>query len=152
MLVRVLVSSRCNFWLSRKAVERARELDAAWAFPDHIPLVGEPEHFASDEDDLEQWEDTYALPPEVPRHDPALLQVFDELGSDGMVGGDRGSRAEIHCLTIPDDVTYYVDSYCSEWIAEQHRCWQIGKDSDGLGTDAGHLTFTIDSHFASKGA
>jgi hypothetical protein len=140
--MRILVSSVCKFWLSRKAVERARELVAAWAFPDHMPLVGEPEHFAADEDDPEQWEDTYALPDVVPRHDPVLLQIFDELGGSAMAGGRDGD--EILCLTIPDDVTYYVDSYCAEWISEQHRRWSL----DGPpGEPAGHPSFSLESKF-----
>jgi hypothetical protein len=144
--MRVLVSSICNFWMTRKAVERARELDAAWAFPDSMPLVGEPEHFASgdEEDKNERWEDTYSLPSQVPRHDPVLLQVFDELGSEGMAGGDGD---EIHCLEIPDDVAYYVGSYCSEWIAEQHREWTLHGDGEA---PAGFPTFSLESRFVSR--
>lgn len=141
--MRVLISSVCNFWLTREAVERARELDAAWAFPDHTPLVGEPEHFSSDEDDLKGWENQYALPSTVPRHDPALLQLHDELGSD------MSPDHEVHCLTIPDDVTYYVASYCAEWIAEQHREWSAGQPP---GNSAGTHAFSIDSKFSSSSA
>lgn len=144
--MRVLVSSICNFWMTRRAVERARELDAAWAFPDYMPLVGEAEHFAtgSEEDGEGHWEDTYSLPDAVPRHDPILLQVFDELGSEGMAGGDGD---EVFCLEIPDDVVYYVDSYCSEWISEQHRRWSVGGPS---GEPAGHHAFSLESRFSAR--
>ena len=144
--MRVLVSSICNFWISRKAVERARELDAAWAFPDHTPLVGEPEHFAAEDDDEERWEDVYSLPDTVPRHDPVLLQLYDELGQE-MVGGDKVD-GEVRCLEIPDDVTYYVGSYIGEWIAEQHREWF--PDSPSSGVRGGRPAFNIDSRFTSE--
>lgn len=142
--MRVLVSSVCNFWLTRQAVERARELDAPWAFPDHTPLVGEPQHHTygdEDVDEEERWEDQYALPATVPRHDAILLQLYDELGSE------MSPDHEVHCLSLPDDMTYYVASYCTEWVAEQHREWGAGQPP---GQNAGTHAFTIDSRFVSK--
>lgn len=145
--MRVLVSSVCNFWISRAAVERARELDAPWAFPDHMPLVGEPEH-RSARIERDRWEDRYALPSTVPRHDPVLLQVFDELGNEKMVGQSSMGDDEIFCLEIPDDVTYYVGSYCAEWISEQHREWHAG--NDGM-TRGDWPAFSRESRFVSEG-
>jgi len=142
--MRVLISSVCNFWLTREAVERARELDAAWASPDHTALVGEPQHFSygSDEGDGE-WENRYGLSPSIPRHDPVLLQLYDELGN-GM-----SPDHEVECLTIPDDVTYFVGSYCAEWISEQHREWGAGQEP---GSPAGSPAFSVDSKFVPHGA
>ena len=135
--MRVLISSSCSFWVSREAVLRARELGASWAFPDYIPLKGE-EGCWLDDCDREEY---YSFDSRVPRHDPTLLQVFDELG-ERMVG-DMGSG--IHCIEIPDDVEYFVGSYVGEWIAEAHRTW--ADDTGSGGEPGGGPVFTKDSKF-----
>ena len=145
--MRVLISTCSSFWISREAVERARQLDALWAFPDKIALRGEPGCL----NDKTDREENYTLACEVPRHDPILLQVFNELGGERMSGweGDK-----IVCLEIPDDVRYYVDSYCGEWIAEQHRVWGQDYDAGVEGRPAGtpYSAFTKDSVFKPLGA
>ena len=148
--MRVLVSTCSSFWISRKAVERARELDAKWAFPDHLPLMDEPQHhsFGEEGDRVEGEDDQNPLPDEVPRHDPQLLQVFDELGGEAMSGWDGD---EIACLEIPDDVTYYVASYIGEWIAAQHRQWSLDTDMGGDSAGMMYYTFTKDSVFRPLG-
>jgi len=142
--MRVLISTSTSFWISRRAVERARELDAAWAFPDHTPLVGEPQHHSHGEEDEDSWEDLYSLPAELPRHDPVLLQVFDELGGIEMCGWD-GDR--IVCIEVPDDLTYYIGSYTGEWVAEQHRQWFPDTHVEGDFADTPPWVFTKDSIF-----
>ena len=129
--MRVLVSTDAYLRLSRKAVERARVLGAAWASPGFTPLVGEPEHFAGHlPRDIALYEDIYDLPNEVPRHDPVLLQVFDEL-AELMVAGDEAAS----CLTVPDDVTYYVsDDGWPEHIVEEHRTWSPANGTGKAGT------------------
>ena len=171
--MRVLISSSSSFWLSREAVLRARELDAAWAFPDVIALVGEKEHHSfgpdwrelvhgaskkfhwhGDEEEFLRWEDChYSLPCEVPRHDPILLQVFDEMGGEAMEGSTKEEsedlppehRDRIECIEVPDDVTYHIGSYCAEWVAEQHRVWE--SDADPEGRPAGTFCFDKDSKY-----
>ena len=138
--MRVLISSCSSFWLSREAVVRARELDALWAFPDQIAIKGEPECWMGDKD----RDEMYSLPSEVPRHDPVLLQVFDELGGENM-GGWKGDK--ITSLDVPDDLTYYVGSYTGEWIAEQHREWFAHSDSEG-GMAGGIYAFSKDSKYS----
>ena len=139
--MRVLISTECNFWLTREAVERARELDATWAFPAHTPLVGEPEHYSyGNEDKEDRWDNQDSLSSMIPRHDPVLLQLYDELGND------MSPDNEVNCLTIPDDVTYYIGSYCAEWVSEQHREWHAEHDGDQPG---GTPAFSIDSKFVS---
>ena len=137
--MRVLISSCSSFWLSREAVLRARELDASWAFPDHIAIKGEPDCWcAEDRDEL------YTLPDQLPRHDPILLQVFDDLGPEDMAGF-HGER--INCVEVPDDLTYYIGSYLGEWVAEQHRIWH--EDIGIEGKPAGEYSvFTKDSKFS----
>jgi hypothetical protein len=138
--MRVLISSSCSFWLSREAVLRARELDASWAFPDHIAIKGEEGSWLNDE--KYQREEQYSLDHRVPRHDPILLQVFDELGQ--RMSADEGS--EIKCVEVPDDLEYFVGSYLGEWIAEAHRTWTA--DTGLSGESGGGPVFTKDSKFS----
>ena len=139
--MRVLISSCSSFWLSREAVLRARELDAVWAFTDQIAIKGEPDCWLTDERDHDEL---YSLPDQLPRHDPILLQVFDELGGDAMAGWDG---EKIECVTVPDDLTYYIGSYIGEWVAEQHRVWY--EDIGIEGKSAGEWgVFTKDSIFS----
>lgn len=141
--MRVLISSCSSFWLSRAAVLRARELDASWAFPDHMAIKGEPECWCEGDP-----EELYSLPSEVPRHDPVLLQVYDELGPDAMAGYPNEQICEVH---VPDDVTYYVASYIGEWIAEEHRQWSRHGSYEGESAGAPY-TFTKDSKFSPTSA
>ena len=172
--MRVLISSVSSFWLSREAVLRARELDAPWAFPDVIPLLGEKEHHSfgpdwrdhvhseetkdrhwhGDEEEFLRWEDCqYSLPSAVPRHDPILLQIFDEMGGEAMEGAAKTCddvcppehRDRIECVEVPDDVTYCIDSYCAEWVAERHRVWSTDDGPDGR--YPGWQYFTKDSTY-----
>ena len=73
-----------------------------------------------------------------------MLQVFDEIGGVEMSGWDRD---KIVCLEIPDDVSYYVDSYCGEWVAEQHRQWATDTGVEGQPAGTPHFTFTRNSTF-----
>jgi len=179
--MRVLFSSSCSMTLSRRAVERARELDAPWAFPDHMPLLGEKEHptwgpdwgefvhgpssdgfhWHGDEEVFLQLHDCwYSLPVEVPRHDPVLLQVYDELGGVEMEGSvedyaddcPEDEKERILCVEIPDDVTYYVAAYVGEWIAEQHRVWDERADVEGRWAGSPRHAFTKESRWRPLGA
>jgi hypothetical protein len=180
--MRVLFSTTSTLYLTRRAVERARELDAQWAFPDHMPLVGEKEHHTwgpdwrdcvhdpknvdehwyGDEEaflqGIESW--AYHLPEEVPRHDPVLLQVYDELGGIEMEGTvveyaddcPEDEKERVQCVEIPDHVTYYVGSYCGEWIAEQHRVWDEQTDVRGRWATTPRHAFGKDDKFRPLGS
>jgi len=131
--MRVLLSCDFSFYLSRKAVLRARELGAVWASEKYCPLVELPETWPEAlEDRYEIWRNNrYRLNELVPRHDPILLQIFDELGAemepppeDGDLDGfPKPDEREIRALEIPEDVRYAIHSYLGEWIAEAHRVW-----------------------------
>ena len=140
MTMRVLLSNSCSFWLSREAVLRARELDASWAFPDHIKIKGEEGSYLNDEEF--EHEEVYHLDSRVPRNDRVLLQVFDELGEK--MNGDDGYQ--IHPIEIPDDVEYFVGSYLGEWIAEAHQTWSNHTGSEGQ--SGGGPVFRKDSQFS----
>jgi hypothetical protein len=56
---------------------------------------------------------------DIERHDPALVQVVEELGDKA-----NGGHAELAIVDIPDDVEYVIEEYDgNEHIAEAHRTW-----------------------------
>ena len=56
---------------------------------------------------------------DIPRDDPALVQVVEELGNDA---ADR--HAELRIAAVPDDVKWTIEEYDGkEWVAEVHRTW-----------------------------
>ena len=58
-------------------------------------------------------------PRTIPRDDPALVAVVEELG--------READGDFACLAVvdaPDDVRWEIAEYDGrEWVAEQHRTW-----------------------------
>lgn len=138
--MRVLISGSSSFWLSREAVLLARKLGAQWASSERLPVKGEPECWMNDLD----REEGYSIPAEVPRHDAILLEVFDRLGPDG-TGGPMNTIDEVR---VPDDVTYFIRSYCAEWVAEQHRVWDAHHPNGRLDED--HPVFTKDSVYQTE--
>lgn len=63
--------------------------------------------------------DQTVYPREIKRHDPALVQVVEEMGSKA-----DGDHAELKVVEIPDDVEYIIEEYDGlEHIAEVHRTW-----------------------------
>jgi hypothetical protein len=56
---------------------------------------------------------------DIPRDDPILIQVIEELGEFA-----DGRHAELKIVEIPDDVEWQIDEYDGvEWVAEKHRTW-----------------------------
>ena len=55
----------------------------------------------------------------IPRDDPILIQVVEELGEVSW-----GSAAELKIVDIPDDVEWEIEDYDGqEWVSEVHRTW-----------------------------
>jgi hypothetical protein len=55
----------------------------------------------------------------IPRNDPILIQVVEELG-------DKANRfgSKLKVVEIPDDVEWQIEEYDgAEWISEKHRVW-----------------------------
>lgn len=56
---------------------------------------------------------------DIPRDDPYLVQIVEQMGSDA-----DGRFAKLKIVNIPDDVEWQIDEYDGlEWIAEKHQTW-----------------------------
>lgn len=65
------------------------------------------------------YDETNFYSRDIPRDDPALVQVVEQLGS-----ASSDSFAKLKVIEIPDDVEWEIKE-CDgiEWIAEKHRIW-----------------------------
>ena len=56
---------------------------------------------------------------EIPRNDPDLVSVVEDLGEAAY-----GFAANLKIVEIPEDVNWYVEENDGlEWVAEKHRTW-----------------------------
>ena len=56
---------------------------------------------------------------DIPRNDPILVNIVEELAEDSW-----GAYAELKVIEIPDGVEWQIDEFDgSEWVAEVHRTW-----------------------------
>ena len=56
---------------------------------------------------------------EIPRNDPDLVSVVEDLGEAAY-----GFAANLKIVEIPEDVDWYVEENDGrEWVAEKHRTW-----------------------------
>jgi hypothetical protein len=67
--------------------------------------------FISAENFFHEWD--------IPRNDPALVQVVEELGEKA-----SDSCAKLRIVEIPANVEWEIDEYDGdEWVSEKHRRW-----------------------------
>lgn len=103
-----------GFSLSRAAFHRLRHLGQpeALAEPDYGELYSD----GSGPRTAFPWESFCS---DVPRDDPLLLQVFDEMGQ-----GAAGHVCHLAVVSVPDGVAWHIEEYDGyEWVAEDHRVW-----------------------------
>ena len=133
-----VVINRCfgGFGLSSQAVEEylARKGKHVWWFKDsrdkqgHLNLRGAK--VPTDNPDGEFISYAYTSPDgsdesyfyhrDIPRDDPDLVAVVEEMGDKA-----NGTYAALAVVEIPDGVEWEIDEYDgSEHIAEQHRTWR----------------------------
>lgn len=67
----------------------------------------------------DEWDDIYLSGRDIPRNDPDLIAVIEELGEKA-----DGSYAKLGIVEIPDDVEWEISEYDgNEHVAEKHRTW-----------------------------
>ena len=138
-----VVINRCygGFGLSHEAVMRYFEIKGITVYPeqgkDHWKFWTYWTVKPEDRIETKEGESFYAMsmedrraynaehsaqtvyPREIERHDSALVQVVEEMGSKA-----DGEYAELAVVEIPDDVDYVVEEYDGmEHVAEAHRTW-----------------------------
>jgi hypothetical protein len=56
---------------------------------------------------------------EIPRDDPTLVGIVEELGAVA-----SSQYSDLKVVDVPDDVIWTIEEYDgSEWVAEVHRRW-----------------------------
>ena len=114
-----------GFGLSPTATRRYAELKGY-----HIVETGEegawkilfihPTYSGSYDDMTPDERENIISPYDIPRNDPTLIQVVEEMGV-----GSYGSFATLKIVEIPDDVDWTIQEYDgTEWVAEVHRTWR----------------------------
>lgn len=57
---------------------------------------------------------------DIPRDDPALVQVVREMGQ-----GANSNFSKLHIVEVPDGVEWHIEEYDgNEHVAENHRVWR----------------------------
>lgn len=130
--MRILLNAgMCEPQLSERAVKRLRELGWKHAFNPHdLPEEEMYEHdcmiLAGEKDwtgEIEEWGYAPLRSNRGQRHDPLVLQVFDEMGQD-MFNPDA-SKWIVHAIEVPDGLEYEIWQSENSWesIHEKHRIW-----------------------------
>lgn len=100
-----------GFGLSRAALHKLRSLGNPFALKETD--AGEAYPDGGIRDDF----GTYLR--DIPRDDPQLVQVVEEMGREA-----DGVHAQLKVIVIPDGIDWIVQDYDGqEWIAEAHRTW-----------------------------
>ena len=135
-----VVINACHggFGLSEKAVMRYAELKGSTVYPEGTGLFTTywlvPEGEREDQTNFHTWSMEEQLASnkrcakqvwderEIPRADPALVQVVEELGASA-----NARFADLAVVDIPDGVAWQIEEYDGfEHVAEKHRTWRAG--------------------------
>jgi hypothetical protein len=113
--MRKIVINKCfgGYSLSTEAMLRLRELGCQQAIDEPI-LVGEKY-----KDGSVVTEQYFSHGRDIPRDEPLLIQVVEELGEKA-----NGKYAKLKIVTIPDDIEWEIDEYDGqESVREVYRSW-----------------------------
>lgn len=124
----VINSCHGGFGLSKEAMLRYAELKGIKLFVheedghffEHYTLVPweEYERVARTKN-YKESNKLYFSDRNIPRNDPVLIQVVEELGKKV---NSRFSKLKI--VKIPDNIEFQIEEYDGlEWVAEKHRTW-----------------------------
>jgi hypothetical protein len=138
-----LVINGCfgGFGLSDEAVMRYAEIKGITLYPEQnelSPILGNTYWKVPKEKrtpPLEDWhthplearqasnqayEREVLTPRNIPRNDPALVTVVEEMGDKA-----SGRCAALEIVEVPDDVNWQIEEYDgNEHVAEAHRTWR----------------------------
>jgi len=117
--MKIVINGRFGgFSLSHKAFLKLREMENKYAFEE--PDYGECWNDESGPKEKPAYETKGFFLLEIPRDDPDLIKVVEELGNEA-----NGYCASLEIIEIPDDVEWEIQEYDgSEWVAEKHRTWR----------------------------
>lgn len=108
----VINSCHGGFGLSESAVLRYAELKG-------ITLYTKKSSYGSNLYYTDEKLSDMFLDCSVPRDDPQLVQVVEELGIKA-----NGFCSSLKIVKIPDDIKWHIEEYDgAEWVAEDHRTW-----------------------------
>jgi hypothetical protein len=115
-----------GFGLSHEAIMRYAEIKGInLVWKEHRSLNYYYKDCVSDENYFYYYykdcvsDENYFSYSDIPRNDPALVQVVEEMGSAA-----NDEYAKLKIVEIPDDVRWHIAEYDgSEHIAENHRTW-----------------------------
>ncbi len=102
-----------GFSLSREALLRLRAQGHEGALNETD--VGEP--WGAGKGVRQEWSRSFLR--DIPRDDPQLLALFEEMGQEA-----AGAVCHLKVVEIPDGVEWQIEKYDGlEWVAEKHRIW-----------------------------
>ena len=125
-MVKILINTRPGmFCLSHQAVLRYAELKGFSVYPERVDAGQEIYiHWLDPVGTVNPLrKGTLSFNESViDRHDPELIQIFEELGDRA-----NGYRAALQIIRIPADVDYQIESEedGSEYVAEKHHTWRL---------------------------
>ena len=113
-----IVVNRCHggFGLSHKAVLRYADLKGITLYWEKGGILV---HYGTDPNFMDKGNPGWFSVGDIPRDDPALVQVVEELGEAA-----NGECAELKVVKIPDAISWAIEEYDGlERVAEEHRTW-----------------------------
>ena len=127
-----IVINRCygGFGLSHKAVSRYAQLkdmtlfthsDGTFQHYYKIPVEDYDalRDIAYETGDYSKVNEAYFIERDIPRNDPALVQVVEELGKEA-----NGQYADLGIVEVPNDLRWKIDEYDGlEAVVEISRRW-----------------------------
>lgn len=111
----VICDEHGGFGLSKKAFERFLEA----GYPEALKEKEWKDAELEKDPKSQRWISRSYLR-DIPRNDPLLIKVVEEIGQEA-----AGESAHLKVVEIPDGVEWVVEEYDgAEWVAEKHRTWQ----------------------------
>jgi hypothetical protein len=152
---KIVISTYLSFNLSHKARLRYAELKGiklyAWVDnscfkeDENVPTVeedlqshpnnrwGHIKYSVVPKEECQRTQEEYFWDWDIPRDDPALIQIVEEMGQDAWIEKPNPAQPDrisqgLKIVEIPHDVEWHIEESeegGGEWIAENYRTWGI---------------------------